>query len=92
MGGALMNGNGWETYLLVVLGVVVLASGVLPLLRPFAGMGSGALMEFLGVVMILSSYLLPMMVLAASFGMEIVGALMILNGVMMQRPGRVRMK
>lgn len=72
---------------LYLLGFVVLLGGLLLVLP---AMGSrmrrlGLLMELLGVVMALVSYLAPGMNLTLSYAMLFVGAAMILNGVLMQR-------
>ncbi len=74
---------------LFLLGIVVLSSGALIVLPRMAGSmrGLGLLMEALGVVMALVSYLVPGMNLALSYAMLLVGAAMILNGALMQRRG-----
>ncbi len=72
---------------LYLLGVVVLLGGALLVLPSMAGRMRrlGLLMEGLGVVMALVSYLVPGMNLALSYAMLLVGAAMILNGAFMQR-------
>jgi len=72
---------------LYALGIAVLASGallVLPSMRSHMRR-LGLLMELLGVVMALTSYLLPGMSIALAFAMLFVAAAMILNGALMQR-------
>ena len=70
-----------------LLGVIVLVGGVMLVLPSMAGRMRrlGLLMEVLGVVMALTSYLVPGMNLAVSYAMLLVGAAMIVNGAYMQR-------
>lgn len=72
---------------LYLLGILVLLGGVLLVLPGTAGRMQrlGLLMEGLGVVMALVSYLVPGMNLGLSYAMLFVGAAMILNGALMQR-------
>ena len=72
---------------LYLLGVIVLVGGVMLVLPSMAGRMRrlGLLMEVLGVVMALTSYLVPGMNLAVSYAMLLVGAAMIVNGAYMQR-------
>lgn len=75
---------------LFALGVVVLAAGILPFL-PSASWSmrrSGLSMEILGVAMAVVSGLVPGMDVALSYAMLVVGALMIVNGIAMQRGRR----
>jgi uncharacterized membrane protein HdeD (DUF308 family) len=84
--------SAWSTSLgfavvLVILGVIVLFAGVLTLLPSMAKRMRpvGLLMEVLGVVMALTSYLVPGMGVWLSYAMLFAGAVMILNGALMQR-------
>ena len=82
-----MIGLSGSSVVLYLLGIIVLLGGGL-LLRPGSAERMrrlGALMEVLGVVMALASYLIPGMNLALSYAMLLVGAAMILNGALMQR-------
>ena len=89
--GEIMMGYAAGVFVLVVMGAVVLAVGMIPFFSAMSGTArQGAAMEILGVAMIVLSYLLPGMVMVAALGMEIVGALMILNGIVMQRPSKAR--
>lgn len=84
--------TGW-TIPLYLLGIAVLASGVLIVLPMTGGAMRklGGAMEVLGIVMVLVSYLAPGMNLGLAYAMLVVGAAMIVNGAIMQR-GRGRMK
>lgn len=75
------------TVALLSLGFAVLVGGVMMALPGMVGKMRrlGLLMEALGVVMALTSYLVPGMDLAVSYAMLFVGAAMIVNGAMMQR-------
>ena len=76
------------------LGSVVLAVGVLSILHAADGAmkWSGVAMEVLGVVMALASSLVPGMDALISDSMLIVGGLMIVNGIIMQRSNKTGMK
>jgi hypothetical protein len=82
-----MGGPSTASVTMYVLGIVVLFGGVLLVLPGMAGSMRrlGLLMEVLGVVMALASYLVPGMNLGLSYAMLLVGAAMILNGAYMQR-------
>ena len=69
------------------LGVLLVIAGALLVLPSMAAnmRRLGLLMEVLGVVMALSSYLVPGMNVSLSYGMLLVAAAMILNGAVMQR-------
>jgi hypothetical protein len=79
---------------LYVLGAVVLIAGVLPFLPNVANRMSwfGLLMEIFGVTMVLASGWIPGMNIVLSDAMLVVGALMILNGALMQRGNKTQMK
>jgi uncharacterized membrane protein (UPF0136 family) len=76
------------------LGVLVLVVGLFSFLRAASDTmkWSGAAMGVLGFVMILASGLVPGMNAAISDSMLIVGGLMIVNGIIMQRSGKAWMK
>ena len=87
MAGGLMVDSYYAEATLFILGVVVLAAGVMPLLAPtsWSMRRSGLTMEVLGVAMVLVSSFVPDMDALVSYAMLIVGGLMIINGMMMQR-------
>ena len=93
-----MNGEGMAgSYLAEVsmyaLGAVVLLVGILLILPTASRMNwSGVAMEVLGVAMVLVSYLIPGMNSALSDAMLVVGALMVVNGIAMQRSNKTGMK
>lgn len=87
MSGGSMVGSYYATVLLSTLGVMLLVAGVLPLVASasWSMRRSGLTMELLGVVMVLVSGLVPGMDALVSDGMLVVGGLMIINGILMQR-------
>jgi hypothetical protein len=84
-GGSVMGGTSASAILSYALGAVVAVTGVLLVLPRTSGRMRllGLLMEALGVAMVLVSLYVPGMVAALSGGMLAVGALMILNGIIM---------
>ena len=82
-----MVGSYYATVLLSTLGVALLVAGVLPLVTSasWSMRRSGLTMELLGVVMVLVSGLVPGMDALVSDGMLVVGGLMIVNVILMQR-------
>jgi len=82
-----MSGPSAASIAMYLLGVVILVGGALLVLPTMAGSMRmlGLLKEILGVVMALTSYLVPGMSVTLSYAMLLVGAAMILNGAYMQR-------
>lgn len=92
MGGG-MGASYSSAIALYALGAAVLISGVLPFAPRIVNRTSrfGLLMEIFGVTMALASGI-PGMNIVLLYAMLVVGALMILNGAVMQRGNKTEMK